>query len=278
MGFKRTYRKTFGHKSPYRRVFGSRNAGQAIGASYRTARGVAQDIAKLKKDMTAIKSRQNNEKKHKDADVATSAIGQVNANADGYVWYDVTPDITQGIDGDERIGNSLKLTGLTFPLQFSQQVSCFGGRKVRVSLLRVTSADNGVSGDEAIADYWDTNPLTTVRDYNAPKAYRNQKTDGIKCVRTMTVYVPAPKLRNDDSQVSDIELSSKSVRMSIKLNDIFRYNASSDTKPDGIRYYIVIQMDSGNRSGSNSTLDVPVTTNSSGLTMRLAQRSWWIDN
>lgn len=273
MGFGKSIKKTY--MSAKKKAYGSKGV---KGRYYRV--GAVKGLQNLAKDVEMIKNRLNVEKKYKDADVATSAVGQANANADGYVWYDVTPSITQGIDGDERIGNSLKLTGLTFPLQFSQQVSCFGARKVRVSLLRVTSADNGVDGDEAVQDYWDTNPLTGVRDFNAPKAYRNQKTDGIKCLRTMTVHVPAPITDNATAgTVDNTEINSKSIRMSVKLQDIFRYNASSDTKPDGIRYYIVFQCDAGNRSGSNTTsLDVPVTTNSSGLVMRLAQRSWWVDN
>lgn len=272
MGFGKSVKKTY--MKAKKKAYGERGV---TGRYYRV--GAVKGLQNLAKDVEMIKSRLNVEKKYKDADVATTSVGQVVGNSDGLVWYDVTPDITQGIDSDERIGNSLKLTGLTFPIQFSQQVSCFGARKVRVSLLRVTSADNGVDGNDATGDYWDKNPISLCRDYNAPKAYRNQKTDGIKCVRTMTVFVPAPITDNATAgTVDNTEVNSKSVRMSVKLEDIFRYNDSSATKPDGIRYFLVFQCDSGNRSSSNSTLDVPVTTNSSGLVMRLAQRSWWVDN
>ena len=71
------YRKVFGHKSPYRRVYGSRNAGQAIGTTYRTIKTPAQDIAKLVKDVREIKKRQNVEKNYVDVDVITSDLGQV---------------------------------------------------------------------------------------------------------------------------------------------------------------------------------------------------------
>ena len=271
MGFqsavKRRYRKTFGHRSPYKRTFGSRTPRQAMNVTFK-------QYDKAIKEIKEIKERLNVEKKYKDADVSTDSVGQVNHNGDGYVVYDVTPSITQGIDGDERVGNSLKMTGLTFPIQLSQQVSCFGARKVRVSLLRVTSADNGVTGTEAVEDFWDTNPLTGVRDINAPRAYRNSKTDGIKCLRTARVHVPAPVTDAATAgTVDNTETNSKTFRVSVKLQDIFRYNASSDTAPDGLRYYLVFQCDTGNKSASNSGLDVPVTTNSSGLVLDRAPRS-----
>lgn len=237
-------------------------------------------LAKLAADLEMIKSRLNVEKKYKDADIVTSSVGQANANADGRRVWDVTPNIAQGTDGDERIGNSLKLTGMTFPLQFSQQVSCFGDRKIRCTLLKVLSADNGVSGSEAVEDFWDANPLTGLRDFHAPRAYRNKSTDGIKVLRSVVIHIPAPKTDNATAgTVDNTEVNPKNYRLSLKLQDILRYSDSSATTPDGVRYYLVMQGDAGNYAGSNTTsLDIPVTTNSSGLVARIAQRNWWVDN
>lgn len=228
-----------------------------------------------------VKNRLNVEKKYKDADISTFAAGQANANADGYNWFDVTPDISQGTDSDERVGNSLKITGLTFPLQFTQQSSCLGARKLRVSLFRVLSADNDVNGQEVVEDYWDTNPLTGLRDYSAPRAYRSGKSDGIKCIRSMVVHVPATSTDNASTGLVDnTEINPKTLRMSVKLQDILRYSASGDTKPDGLRYFLVIQCATGNRNTGSATtsLDIPIQSANTGLNCRLAQRSWWVDN
>ena len=152
-------------------------------------------LAKLAADLEMVKNRLNVERVQ-DADISTFAAGQVNQNSDGLNWFDVTPDIPQGTDSDERVGNSLKLTGMTFPLQFTQQSSCLGARKLRVSLFRVLSADNGVTGTEVAEDYWDLNPLTGVRDFSAPRAYRSAKNDGVKCIRSIIVHVPATSTDN----------------------------------------------------------------------------------
>ncbi len=279
MGFKRTYRKTFGHKSPYRRTFGSRNAGQAIGVSYRTMRGVAQDVAKIKRDLDSVKSRQNNEKKYKDADIETTTCGQVSHDSDGIKVFDITPAISQGTDSDERVGNSIKLTGMSIPIQFAQQVNTLGDRKVKISLLRVRAADNGVSTSESANLVWDVNPLTSVRDYSAPRAYRSSKNDGVSVLRTMTCYVKGPTLETgSNGSITNREMNVKDVKFNLKLQDILRFASSGNQNPEGVRYHLVIQCDAGNLSGSGSSLDVPITDASSGLQVRVAQRNWWIDN
>ena len=145
--------------------------------------------------------------------------------------------------------------------------------------MRVKSADEGVSTSEAFTQVWDTNPLTGVRDYDAPRAYRSAKTDGISVIRTMTCYIKGPALETGSSgAIGNREMNVKNIKVNLKLEDILRFATAGDAFPDGLRYYLVIQCDAGNRAGSNSTLDVPITDHSSGLQVRVAQRNWWVDN
>jgi hypothetical protein len=244
--------------------------------------GFTKGMSNLIKDVEMIKGRLNVEKKHKETDVSTFTLGQVNGNVEGSEVKDITPLITGGIDSDERIGRSLKLTGLSFPISFTQQAKCLGDRKVRITLLRVRSADGGVSGQEARDTVWDANPLTTMRDYDCPRSYRNSKNDGITIVRSMTCYVKGPQLNDATSAgaaIADYERQIKNVRFSVKLEDVLRYGNETDTIPEGIKYYLVFQCNAGNQAGTTtSTKDVAVKTVDSGLEVRLAQRSWWVDN
>jgi hypothetical protein len=238
-------------------------------------------MSNLIKDVEMIKGRLNVEKKHKDRDVDTFQVGQVSGlNTEGSEVREVTPLITGGIDSDERIGRSLKLTGMSFPISFVQQGNCLADRKVRITLLRVRSADGGVTGQEARDTTWDPNPLTSMRDYNCPRAYRNSKNDGITVLRSMTCYVKGPQLNDPTGGTSSpSERNVKSIRFSVKLSDILRYGNETDNIPEGIRYFLVFQCNSGNaNTGTSSTLDVPVRTADTGLEVRLAQRSWWVDN
>lgn len=272
MGFGKTIKKTY--MKAKKKAYGSRGV---KGRYYRV--GAVQGLKNLAKDIEMIKGRLNVEKKFKDRDVLTHYVGQSHFDTDGAYYNDVTPVISQGVNDDQRVGNSLKLTGLTLPMQFSQQTNCLGDRKVRVTLLRVRCATNEVDTSEAFQQVWDVNPLTQVRDFNAPRAYRNSKTDGITVIRSKVYHIKGPQLDNGGIGIDQAERNCLSCRFSVKLNDILRYANNAATDPDGIRYYIVIQADAGNTHPTGvSTLDIPVKSNSSGLDIRLGQRSWWVDN
>lgn len=268
------YRKTFGHKSPFRRVYGSRNAGQAIGVTYRTGMKVAMDLAKLRNEVKGMKARQNVEKNYVDKDVVTGLLGQVNFISDGIATYDVTPSIPQGDGQGNRHGNSLKLTGISLPMSFIGQPNCHSARKIVVSLFRIRDNNNNTSVADLISTYWDVNPLNNLRDANAPRNYRHSKHDGITLLRQKTYMLKATG-QNIGSDLT--EQSHFTAKFNVSLQDVLRYASNGDSTPDGIRYFLVFQCDSGN-FGPTSTLDVPITTNESGITVRLSQRSWYVDN
>jgi len=272
----KSYRKIFGHKSPYRRVYGSRNAGQAIGTTYRTLKTPAQDIAKLMKDMRDMKKRQNVEKNHIDTDVVTGTVGQVSGNAEGFGVYDVTPQISQGDGQGNRHGNSLKLTGLSFPMSFAGQSQTHSARKIVVSLMRVRDNNNNTTGTQLVEKYWDVNPLNGLRDSNAPRNYRNAKHDGIQCIRQKTYML---KQTSQEISGNAKEQAHFTAKFNVSLQDVLRYAENGHSSPDGIRYFLVIQVDSGNASSSSaSTLDVPVLDTYTGVILRLSQRAWYVDN
>ena len=235
-------------------------------------------FAKLAADLEMVKNRLNVEKKDVRSDVTTTNFGQVLDGGEGALVLDMTQAINQGIGETQRIGNSLKVTGMSIPMQFTGQGNTLSGRKVRITMLRVKSADNGVSGTEAFEKVWEVNPLSGVRDYNAPRAYRNSKTDGISVVRSMTTYIAPPTLDNGASGADYSELSQRCITMNLKLNDIWRYDTNGDTVPSGLKYYLVLQSDLGNFGAGTSSLDVPVPTQYTGLTARVYQRTWFVDN
>ena len=271
MGLGRTIKKTY--MKAKRKAYGKRGV---TGRYYRV--GAVQGLQNLAKDVAMIKSRLNVEKKHIDTDVASFTLGQTNGLADGAHYFEVTPLISQGTEGGQRIGQSLKLTGMTFPMSFTQQTSCKGDRKVKITLVRVMSADGGVTAEEAFNTFYDVNPLTGVRDYNAPKAYRNGTHDGITHLATKVITVKGPQL-SQGASLDDTERNVSNCRLSLKLQQIFRYFQNGDNIPEGIKYYMFFQCNAGNKSASvTSTQDVAVTETNSGVIARLGQRSWWVDN
>jgi hypothetical protein len=280
---KRNYKK----KSPFKKTAPVgrflKTTAKYTGKGLTTAGKIAslsRDIAILKGLNSAVMKGLNVEKKYKDRDVVDGHFGQVNHNANGIYMVDVTPDITQGLQGDQRIGNSVKLTGMSFPIQFTSSLHTISARKIKVMLVKVNAADNGVTETEAINDLYDVNPINGIIDMNSPRAYRTHKHDGVKVIRSKVYTLKALNhtLVGDDDNTDQLEASSFMAKFNVKLNEVVRYNANGDTKPDGCRYYMYFFADKGNVGNTNSTLDVPVTVTQSGVQFRLGQRSWWVDN
>lgn len=259
-------------KKAYKKVYGSRKYPAAI----KKTGEVAKDIASLTGSVAMIMSRLNVEKNYKDAAIVQTSFGQVNQNVDGASIQDITPVISQGDGEGNRHGNSLKMTGFSIPIQINGMTNCQGARKIRISLLKVKSADNGVSTTEAFEHYWDQNPLTTMRDYNAPRNYRSGAHDGITCVRSSTYYMKAPTVLSGSSV--DAEAGILTTKFNVKLNDVLRYDANGDTTPLGIKYYLVFQADTGNNNAASSGIGVPITEGNSGMELRVGARAWYVDN
>lgn len=273
MAYKKFNPKKTGKKI-YKKVYGSRTVPQAVSATGK----VARDVLALTKTVGMLASRLNVEKKSQQLDLGTSPVGQTNANLDGNLFVSLTPSIVQGVDSNQRIGNSLKLTGMNIPIQFSSQGNTFGDRRIRVQIFKITSADNGVTADEAFNDYYDVNPLNGIRDMNAPRKYATTKQNGIKCLRTKYYTLKGIQI-NTTASGDDSEKQSLSVNLPLKMDDVLRYDSSSNTFPDGVRYFMVIQVDAGNCGTTpTTTLDVPITKDFTGVSVRMCQKYWWVDN
>jgi hypothetical protein len=246
----------------------------------KTTAQVAADVARLSAAVAYMGSRLNVEKKFIDKDVITSAVGQTYGPLAGWVGHDITPQIAQGVGQQQRVGNSIKLTGMSFPIQFTGQGSCMAARKLKVMLFRVYDGNNNMTVTDVINDYLDVNPLNGLRDMGSPRAYRNGKHDGIKLVRSKTYTLPAPTLdTNIGGTLDDFEKAGFTCKFNVKLNEVIRYGTNGDDVPDGCRYFLFILCDKGNHHITTvSTQDVPVPQTSSGVSYRLSQRSWWVDN
>lgn len=241
-------------------------------------------LATLAKDLEMVKSRLNAEKKEiREAEIIDGTVGQVFNDLNGYWFQDITPTLGQGTGADERIGNSLKMTGCNLNFQFIGQLSTFTGRKIKIGLYRVKDPSLGPTDASAdiTADVFDANPLTGLFDYNAAKAYRNSKNDGIACIREKTVYLPKVEILAGGSSNADVqaERAYKTVNFPVKLNDMLRYEQNNDNLPNGFRYVLLVRADCGNSGPTTSAIqNIPVQQNSTGVQMRMGQRWWYVDN
>lgn len=240
-------------------------------------------LATLAKDLEMVKSRLNAEKKEiREAEITDGVVGQVFNDLNGYWFQDITPTLAQGTGADERIGNSLKMTGCNLNFQFIGQSETLTGRKLKIGLYRVRDPSLGPNDASAdiTSDVFDSNPLTGLFDYNAAKAYRNSKNDGIACIREKTVYIPKVQVLNGlNAANQDIERAYKTLNFPVKLNDLLRYEQNNDTLPNGFRYVILIRADCGNSGPVVSNIqNIPVIAANAGVQVRMGQRWWYVDN
>ena len=236
--------------------------------------------AKLADDIRKIKERLNVEKKHKESNFGETSpleIGQIRGDSEGYNVQDVTEAISQGIAHDQRVGNSLKLTGMSFKYQALGQTLTHTSRKLKFTLVKVSSPDiDAVSPAEIMDDIFDVNPLTGLRDYNAPLNYSTLKQNGITIIRSHTCYLKDQVFSGSTSTATKPH---KTSGFSVKLNDVCRYASASATKPEGHRYFLIMQSDVGNSWGTASTNgSVPIQTANTGIEVRMHAKTWWVDN
>lgn len=284
----RGYRKVFGRRSPYRRVYGSRSAGRAIGVTARQAVIGGGYASKLAKDVAQIKRSLNVEKKYIDAKPSNTAppvnndyvyLGHVNGNTDGSLYMDVTPLIGQGTAFNQRVGNSCKLTGMQFKYQIQGMNNTRTKRRVRMMLLKTRDVGSDATSTQIHEALFDVNPINGIRDLQSNRNYESMKHNGISVVKTKTCYLSLAHCTSDGAAVSSVEEAHTTGTFRVSFSDVLRFADASDTSPEHVKYWLLVQMDVGNGSTTtDSTLDVPVPNNSSGARAHIHSRTWWVDN
>ena len=233
-----------------------------------TPSGVARELAKIKRSL-------NVEKKHKDTNGPNTTVGQVANDLEGGQVFDITPTIAQGTDGDERNGNSCKLTGFALKYQLVGQQNCRTKRRVQLMLVKARDSSFGGTGANILNVLFDVNPLTGVRDTNAPRNYSSMKHHGLSVLRTKTCYLGE---QHATIAPADHDAAHVTGSFTAALQDVLRFDGSSDSSPEHVKYFIIVRADVGNAGSSVSNLAVPVKTGDSGVTMRSTLRTWWVDN
>uniref|UniRef100_UPI0040475A41 hypothetical protein n=1 Tax=Mariniflexile sp. TaxID=1979402 RepID=UPI0040475A41 len=176
---------------------GLRTATKSAGKRYQVSYGrqglkmSKSSVSRIAKDVDMIKSRLNVEKKFKDGSLTTGTAAQVNVSAPGYFTSTLTPLISLGTSENERVGGSIKLTGLHVQLQAKGQFECYQRRRMKVCV--VSSTDSSVTN--VINDMWDDNPLTGVRDYFSNRNYSNNPR-AHKLLRTVYFSTPQKQILN----------------------------------------------------------------------------------
>lgn len=259
----------------------SKQATKAVGKRYGISYGrkgvqfKKNTMSKLAKDVMYIKSQLNVEKKFKDTlEVSSGSVGQVFNNGDGSSNFEITPQIAQGVEESQRVGNSIKATGLVLKFSMLKQTQAEGDRRVRIYVVRCL--DQQLASNDIHFRLLDSNPFVPVRDYNSNLDYTQLKDGRIKVIAQKNVYFSQ---NGGDGLVSANELVTRSVTLPIKMNEVLRYEGNSSTLPENVKYHVVMVCDNGNAGPTTSTvLGCFVPEANSAIDYKCHSRFWYVDN
>lgn len=226
-------------------------------------------FTQVAKDLEMIKSRLNVEKKFKDTIDIEGSVGQCDGALNGFDIFDVTPDIVQGVQENARVGNSIKATGFVLNVAARGQINAHK-RILKIMLIRSKTSDTMGGAGGIVDDLFNANPLNGLVDFYSERNYSGMK-GSHKILATKYVKV-AP--HNDSST------GFAAAKMAVKLNDIIRFNANADTRPQDFSYHILVMSDFGNKSLTTPSTNPGVLEQGSGtgVALRMSSRLWYVDN
>lgn len=252
--------------------------GKRYGISYgrKGVRASKNSMSKIAKDVMMIKSQLNVEKKYKDFDeVIKGGVAQVDGNSQGYLVFDCLPLITQGVGESERVGNSLKATGLVIKMNIAKQIGAGGPRRLKIHVVKCL--DTAITQSGVADSILDVNPISGVRDYHSNLDYTQFKDGRLKIIRTAYAYLGSNYDNSTNTPAAEAATAAKTI--AIKLNDVLRYATNGSSFPENVRYFVVITCDNGNRSGTASTLSTIFAPDAnSGCLVNAHSRFWYVDN
>jgi hypothetical protein len=229
-------------------------------------------VPQMARDVAMLKSMVNAEKKrYVISSTQATAIGQVNANASGYMAIDITPVPGQSNTYDGRQGASVKLHSSYMKFQFYHQASTAQNIKLKMFLVHVTGAPVA-SAATFLGQMFQQNSFVSpgITDYNSqlnPDYFKQYR-----ILRTRTVSLPP-------DSISGVQVI-KEVAIPIRFrNHHIRFNKDTNTVTSG-QLLLFIFADSGNiSSGSASTCTpIPVTAVSTGCVTNYNLTYYYYDN
>jgi len=240
------------------------------GAGYKT--GVR--FNKLVQDVKLIKSSLNTEKKYAEQQVVFTSA-QAFGNLGGEHAGLVLPSISQGVGGiAQRVGNSIKMTGLAVKFQLIAQNDNFRVAEGKFRFVIFENMDQNEGSIQGLQKLYDPNQITGLTDYNSERNLAEFKNFRILCNKTFRI----PN-GNSTGNASYHEPTFISRHFAMKLSHHVKYDGTSSDQISGRLHYALL-FDHGNHSTSviSTNTNIPITAINTGYKINLVMRSWYVDN
>lgn len=240
------------------------------GAGY----GSGVRLNKLASDLRLLKNSLNTEKKYADQQQVIT-VGQVNGGVGGEHCAHILPTITHGTGGiANRVGNSIKLTGISVKFQVIAQDSTFRVAEGKFRFIIFEPKDQNQTAILSLQTLYDPNQITGLYDYNAERNIEEFKNFRIICNKTFKVPDG-----NDAIGAATLQPTFFSRHFSLKMNHHVKYENSGNTQVAGKLLWAVL-FDHGNCSTSviSTNSNIPITATDTGYKMNVVIKSWYVDN
>lgn len=230
-------------------------------------KGYRPKIGQIIKDVSKVKKMLNAEKKDLTVTQTLIPVGQINVNATGAVFRDITPIIGQGSQANQRTGDSVKLCSAWLQFNFIEQGNYSGVGKYKIEIIKVMGSPQTTG--TLSSQYYVADPISGVIDINS-RRYQEY------------FYQYKTVARRTFSMKSNYggDVLNKTVTIKLRLNHHIHYITGTNSVGDG-QYMLVITADNGNCGTSNSTLNagtVPGTIGNSGFYLNTNFVWYYYDN
>lgn len=188
-------------------------------------------------------------------DLRVGQFASAGPTVDGIECTEITPIIAIGANSNQRIGNAVKPSGLFVRMHVTQQVNTINLIQYNVTIVRVKGGRQ--TAVQVFPGMYDTDSITGLRDYNAPRNPNQWKDYAVIFSRNYT-------LRPDSVSGAN---GSMDMHVPLKLkNYTQRHNISTGEVEEG-QLFIIVRAASGN-------YDPAVAT---GATLYLSARFTYTD-
>lgn len=240
------------------------------GAGY----GTGIRLNKLQKDLRLIKSALNTEKKYAEKQEVFT-VGQVNGQASAQHALNLLPPIGNGTSGiGQRVGNSIKVTGISVKFQVIAQDANFRVSEGKFRFIIFEDKDNVRTSQAGLTEMYDNNQITGLLDFNSERNLATFKNFRILCNKVFKIPDG-----NDTGNATHHQPVFFSRHFALKMNHHVKYEPGTTDQLSGRLHYAVI-CDHGNTSTSvvSNNTNIPITQINSGYNMNLVIRTWYVDN
>jgi len=192
---------------------------------------------------------QDVEKKVFNARPEVSLFGQAegtNTPQGGCFINDITPQISQGVAVNERVGNMINISSINISHQIQTQKGCAQSFKYKLMIFYSEYADTTLTNLQVLQRIFQPNIFTGLFDY-----FSTRNSDYYREYKLVYAYKGYIK----ENQITSV-LRQNTKQQSKRFGHNIRFSGGSTTPTQG-QYWMVLQADSGNCDPSLQALGIP---------------------